>query len=146
MTAKNIPDNDQIARYVPWGKLRKDEDDNVIGIEYSAFQLREGEGGLSCTWMDYFNDEKGENIRHVVAANKRCLKVGPKSAFAIGVVGEIKSVCRSHNKKVRIIHDPVDGNQAHCEVRRLPADDKELLGALADTAWSEFVRTADVGE
>ena len=33
-------------RCVPWGRLRKDADDNVIGIEAAAFRLRPDEAFL----------------------------------------------------------------------------------------------------
>jgi hypothetical protein len=28
----NLPDEDHVMRYVPWKKLRRDEDDNVLGF------------------------------------------------------------------------------------------------------------------
>jgi hypothetical protein len=27
---KNLPDEDEVIRYVPWTRLRKDEDENVL--------------------------------------------------------------------------------------------------------------------
>lgn len=60
MRGERIPDSDHIARHVPWSKLRKDEDDNVLGVLGEAFRRREGEGALSVNWVEYFEGEPGQ--------------------------------------------------------------------------------------
>jgi hypothetical protein len=49
-----LPPEDHVVRYVPWARLRKDEEDNVIGVLGAAFRLREGEEYLSATWAEFF--------------------------------------------------------------------------------------------
>lgn len=72
------------------------------------------------------------------------MTVGAKSAFAIGNVGRIKETCLAREARVRIVHEPEDDDPAHSAIRRLPRDDLTLLAALADEAFSEMVRNADV--
>jgi hypothetical protein len=45
---------------------------------------------------------------------------------------------------VRIVHEPKDNERAHSGIRRLPRDDMILLAALAEDAFAEMVRDADV--
>ncbi|MGT2502529.1 hypothetical protein ACVOMS_20245 [Bradyrhizobium guangxiense] len=49
-----LPETDHCVRYVPWARLRKDEEDNVIGILGAAFRLRDEEDYLSATWAEFF--------------------------------------------------------------------------------------------
>jgi hypothetical protein len=43
-----------MVRYVPWSRLRKVEDDNVLGVLGGAFKLRTNEDYLSATWAEFF--------------------------------------------------------------------------------------------
>jgi hypothetical protein len=60
---KNLPDEDHVIRYVPWGRLRKDEDDNVLGFLPQAFQLRPEEDYLSVNWVEYHDGDRESQIR-----------------------------------------------------------------------------------
>lgn len=70
--------------------------------------------------------------------------LGAKSLFAIGNVGKIKSTCLAAGSRVRITHEPREGNPAHSGIRRLPRGDLTLLAALADDAFTGMVRNADI--
>jgi hypothetical protein len=54
---KNLPDEDHVVRYVPWGRLRRDEDENVLGFLPQAFQLRQEEDYLSVNWLQYYDGD-----------------------------------------------------------------------------------------
>jgi hypothetical protein len=41
-------------------------------------------------------------------------------------------------KTLRVVHDPVEKNDAHAQVRRFTDEDLELLGHLADNVFSEI--------
>jgi hypothetical protein len=64
----NLPDEDHVMRYVSWARLRRDEDDNILGFLGAAFQLRPDEESLSVNWLEYFDGDRckntyvGENI------------------------------------------------------------------------------------
>jgi hypothetical protein len=139
----NLPDEDHVMRYVPWGKLRRDEDDNVLGFLPQAFQLRPDEEALSVNWIEYFSDPATRR-RDSVWAMRRAMGVGAKSAFAIGNVGRIKTTCLASGVKVRIVHEPKDNEPAHSAIRRVPRDDLNLLAALADEAFAEMMRNTDI--
>lgn len=143
-----LPDVDHCIRYVPWARLRKDEDDNVIGILGAAFRLREDENYLSATWAEFFpahshHDRVVASIRAIRASN---MDVRPKSGFAVGCVGEVKRTClndpRQH--KIRVVHEAEDDNPAHVALRGWPRDNDDLLNLLAEEVWCDRVLNASV--
>lgn len=140
----NLPDDDHVMRYVPWGKLRRDGDDNVLGFLGEAFKLRPDENSLSVNWLEYFEGDRDAKIQASVRTFRRTIKVGTKSAFGIGNVGKIKDVCRTRGASVRIVYEPIDDNQSHSGIRRLPRDDTILLDALAADAFAERIDNRDI--
>lgn len=142
----NLPDEDHVMRYVPWARLRRDEDDNVIGFLAEAFELRQNEQELSLNWLEYFDGTHEERSRASVEVFRNTRTVGKKSAFGIGNVGKIKEACSANGARVRIVYDPEDNNLAHSVIRRLPRDDLGLLEALAADCFIELVLNADVKE
>ncbi len=145
MTRQKLPPNDHVVRYVPWARLRKDDNDKVIGILGDAFKLREDEKALSATWLEYFPGERTEQVTGAVQAIRASsLKVGSKSGFAIGKVATVKAACASRRYKIRIVHEPDDDNKAHVAVRQVPRDDPVLLELLAEEAWAELHLNAQI--
>ena len=145
MKNKKLPHEHHVVRYIPFGKLRKDEDDNPIGILGAAFKLRDGELYLSTTWLEYFTGPRSDQITAAIQAVRASrLSVSAKSGFAIGRIGAIATTCAEHRHSIRIIHEPEDDNHAHAAVRRMPRNDDELLDILAAESWSELILNADV--
>jgi len=140
----NLPNEDHVMRYVPWTKLRRDEDENVIGFLPHAFELRQEEQFLSVNWLEYFSGDRDNRIRDSVKMFRKIRSVGKKSAFGIGNVGQIKEICSANGAQVRIVYEPEANNQAHSAIRRLPRDDLSLLEALAAEAFLELVPNVDV--
>ena len=140
----NLPDTDHVMRYVPWARLRKDENENVVGILPQAFELRPEEESLSVNWLEYFDGDRGNRIRNSVEMLRNTRNVGKKSAFGIGNVGKIKETCGANGVSVRIVYEPEANNLAHSAIRRLPRDDLVLLEALAADTFVELVRNVDV--
>lgn len=136
---KKIPLDNHVVRYVSWSKLRKTENDEVIGVLGEAFRMRDSENSLSTTWLEYFEGSHNEQIVAAVRAIRASkLEVRPKSGFAIGGVGAIQDECAARHYKVRIFHVPRCDNEAHATVRALPRDDMELLERLAAGAWADW--------
>jgi hypothetical protein len=141
----NLPDEHHVMRYVPWSKLRKDENENVIGFLPQAFELRDGELSLSLNWLEYFSGDRNQRIRESVNMFRATRdKVGAKSAYGIGNVRRVKEVCDSNGARVRIVYEPDAANPAHAGIRRLPRDDLSLLAALATQAFVELVRNTQI--
>ena len=127
-------------RYVPWSRLRKDENDNVIGILGKAFAPRDDEEGISSTWLEYFQGNQTTQIIDAVHKYRKCLDIRPKSGFAIGKVEDILSACNQDNtrKETRVVYLPNNCNKAHVEVKPMPSNDALLLELLATEAWSQL--------
>lgn len=145
MKNQKLPPDNHVVRYVPFSKLRRDENDNAIGVHGVAFKLRDGEQFLSTTWLEYFAGPKNEQITAAIRAIRASnLDVRPKSGFAIGRVDSIAATCAARNYSIRILHEPEDDNKAHAAVRRMPRDNDEFLELLAAESWSELFLNAKI--
>jgi hypothetical protein len=144
-----LPPEHHVVRYVPWSRLRKDEDDNVIGILGAAFRLRDDEEYLSATWAEYFPGERPECVAAAVKTIRRSsIKVTVRSGFAVGNVASIKDACLtdSGKHKIRIIHEVEEDNPAHTALRGWPRHNEPLLELLAQDVWCDVVLNKDVPE
>jgi len=151
VASNKIDEAQCLLRYVAPARLRRDEDNNVVGVLPEAFALRPAKGNqpaekyLSATWVGYFagirNDQIAQAVRAVRASN---LKVKTTSGFAAGTVKDITGGCESMNIKIRVLHEPEDDNKAHSAVRGWPMENEELLALMANELWSEVVLNADV--
>lgn len=139
----NLPDEHHVMRYVPWNRLRRDGEDNVLGFLPQAFQLRPDEESLSVNWVEFFRDPD-TRVRDSVWAMRKARQTGGKSAFAVANVGTIKEKCLVHGVKVRIVHEPKDNEPAHSGIRRLPQEDLTFLAMLAEEAFTEMVRNSEI--
>jgi hypothetical protein len=134
-----LPDEDHVMRYVSWARLRRDENENVIGFLGQAFELRPDEKDLSVNWLEYFDGNRDKQIRESVKLFRNIRKVGSKSAYGIGKVGQIKRICGASGTSIRIVYDPEDNNLSHSVIRHLPRDDSSLFEALATEVFTELV-------
>jgi hypothetical protein len=143
---RKIPDDNNVLRYVPWSRLRRDGNDKVIGILGEAFHLRElDKGRLSTTWLEYFGSNNDESLSQAVRAIRASsLVVSPKSGFAKGHISSIKIACLKYKSKIRIVRSPSKDNDAHASVVGLPEDNSELFELLASEAWSDLVLNKDI--
>jgi hypothetical protein len=130
-----LPLDHHVLRYVRKRLLRRDEDDNPIGVLPHAFQRRPGEGYLSVTWIQHFSSDYEAGFRSSVNAMRSQLTVKPADGFTCGQVGSITTICSGRNCRVRILHEPEESNSGHSAWRGLDDNDMELLGQLADDAF-----------
>lgn len=136
---QQLPDTDHVVRHVPWTRLRKDEDENVIGILPQALKLRDEEEALSVDWLECFDGIHEDRIRQAVVHFRSLRTIGPKSGFSIGNVGNIKRICNRQKSSIRIIYAPSKSNSAHSLIQRLPREDMAVLEALATEVFVDFV-------
>lgn len=140
MKGQNLPRKDHILRLVSPSRLRKDENNVVVGVLHTAFERKPDEVGLSVTWLEYFAGARAQQeVAAVHAIRASNITPGKNAAFAIGNVGAIVDTCTDRGLKVRIIHWPEHDNKAHAEVRQLPRDDIQLLERLAATVWATTI-------
>lgn len=146
MPSTYIPFEHHLMRYVPFSKLIRDDDDNVIGVLGEAFKLRPSEEYLSATWVQFHL--KGDLQRDIEAAVHTIraseLKPTPKSAFVTGKVEGIDAACRAKGRKIRFIHEREADNEAHAALRHWPNEMPELFDRLASVEWSSIVLNKDV--
>src|SRR6266436_2913290 len=109
MPTAYLPPEHHVVRYVPWARLRKTDEDEVVGVLGKAFKLRPEEDYLSATWLEYFRGSSREtnvasSVRTIRASN---IDVRPKSGFAIGNVGRVRDTCLADSRrhKIRTIHE-----------------------------------------
>lgn len=143
-----LPETDHCVRYVPWARLRKDEEDNVIGILGAAFRLRDEEDYLSATWAEFFPGATHQDrvIATVQAIRSSTIDVRPKSGFAVGCVSQIRQACLNDPKryKIRFIHEAEPDNPAHAALRGWPKDNDDLLNLIAEEVWCDAVLNVNV--
>lgn len=144
MPSKYLSEEDRIIRYVSWTKLRRDEDDNVLGPLPQAFTLRPNEEYLSTTWCEYFSGTEEEKLKCAVSAlQNSSLQVKTSARYCVGIVKEIADCLQSFGKTARFIHEPKINNQAYAAVRGW-SDDDEILDVLASEIWSDCFSKNDL--
>ncbi|QOF71838.1 hypothetical protein IG197_01735 [Aminobacter sp. SR38] len=149
MPERSIGDEDHLIRSVAWSKLLKTIDNDgceqVIGFLHTAFVMRDSEDTLSSTLQEYFTGTPQQQIEAAVRVMRNSkLKISPKSAFAIGKVGDIRGACSLKGHQVRILHEPELDNAAHASIRRYPRQEIELFELLASEAWCGLVLNKDI--
>jgi hypothetical protein len=127
----SLPEQDHIMRYVPRSRLRRDEDDNVLGILPQAFANRNGEEFLSVNWLEYFKQDKTSNLRGCVDAQRATLDVGRNCVYAVAVVDKVKLVCLKKQKPVRVVYQPTKNNLAHSALHVQHNEDLNVMSELA---------------
>jgi hypothetical protein len=135
MPTKYLPEADHVIRIVKPGLVMRDEANQVIGCFPQAFRLRDDERDLSVNWLEYFPGTKEERLRQV---RDHAEVVRPNTGFACINVGVIHETCADLSLKVRIIHEPTEGNPAHSAIHRYPRDHDELFSILANIAGRDL--------
>lgn len=141
---QKLPATDHVARYVPWKRLRRDEDDNILGVLPEAFQLRPGELGMSVNWLEHYPGDRQARLAAVIGNLRANLDIRPKSVFASANVGALEHCCKQNGSSVKIVYAPTNGIPSHALVRDMSHDDLGLLALLADEVFTEFVQNKDI--
>lgn len=147
--AEKISDAAHLMRFVPYKQQVRDaETDAFKGIVNTAFSIRpEDKGGLSLTWVEHYGPKSIATYEVAATAFRESLpskKLGAKSYFAIGNVGETRQVCKDHGKQVRLVPAPDGPNTGHIELHRFSDEDRSLLDALAIDVFCEHVAVASL--
>lgn len=135
---ENVDSAHHLVRYVGKNRLRRDEDGRVIGLLPQAFFLRDNEQYLSSSHLEYQYGSYHQQIVMTIECFRTQLKVHKRDAFAIGNAGRIRSTCIASSQRIRLLHEPKDGQPAYIAVRNY-RDDPELCELLATEGWAEFV-------
>jgi hypothetical protein len=142
----DIPDDDHVMRHVPYNRLLKDEDGNVLGLLAHAFETRENEKDLSVNWLEHFKQiDYYQNVVATVHIYRATRNIKKKCHFSVGKVANILSTCKKHSaSKVKVVHDRIDDNPSHSAIIRLPNNDLELMEALASEAFLDNIPNTQI--
>jgi hypothetical protein len=141
MAEKRLSNSDRIVRQVPFGRQIRGDDNEYLGVRYSAFQLRESESYLSVAWCEYF--DLSSNDQKLAAINQlRTARPDKKSTgYWVATIGEIESKLSPH--RIRALHESIEGFECHAALRRWP-EDEELLARLSEEAAAEFILSGQI--
>ena len=139
-----LPEEHHVMRHVPWTRLRRDADDNVIGILQQAFELREGETALSVNWIEHHAAAGIDPETASIETFRRTLDVRRRSAFGIGNVRKIADVTDEGGYSLRTTYSPTTNNQSHSSIKGRPLEDIIAREKLATRVFGRFIRNADV--
>ena len=134
---QQLPDQDHVVRHVPWKGLRKDENNNVIGVLGASLAPRLNEEGVSVSHLEFHIGNRVTQLENTAKLMRECRDIRKQCHFAIGKVGEIKRRSRDAQASIKIVCWPTLKNPAHAEIRNLPASDMELLETLAEEVFTE---------
>lgn len=119
-----------------------------MGPGPGAFALREDDaGGLSVTEVEYFGTLSPVTRRAAAVAHRESLaskSVGKQAIYAWAQVAKVKHAAAIYGKSVRVIHDPVDGNPGHAEIRHFTDEDLDLLEHFATDVFHEYETVAEM--
>ena len=136
-----------VARHVSRQKLIVDvETQEVVGIYFHAFELREGEEGLSVNHLEHYDGAQTDQLQQIKRDISNSRTVGGKSGFGVLGVGRVEAIGREYGRSLASYRKQLDGNPSHSEIRGLPSDGKpmELAQDLADEAFRVFFRASDL--
>lgn len=139
-----LPEDHHVMRHVPWSRLRRDADENVIGILPHAFELREGESALSVNWVEFHAEEGVDPEVASIQAFRRTLDIRNRSAFGIGNVKEIADVTDERGRSLRTTYSPNSSNQSHSSIKGRPLEDEIAREKLAVRVFERFIKNSDV--
>jgi hypothetical protein len=135
-------------RYIPSSKRFFAEDGTVLGPSPAGFVLRDDDrGGLSVTEIEHFGDMSAAARREAAVAHRESLpskKVGAAGIYAWAQIDAAKTAALAYNKKIRVVHDPVDGNPGHAEIRHFTDEDLDLLDHFATDVFVDYEVIADM--
>ena len=145
-SGSNLPNNNYILRHVKKSQLRRDGDNNVIGILGQALEMRGDEDTLSVCWLEYFNGNYNNQVFLTAIVKNTARNIKKNDAFAIANTDKIREL--STNKgynNLRIVFAPEkDYMPNHSELRKYPKEDSLFFELLAEEAFTDLVINSDL--
>lgn len=136
-----IPNDNHLIRHVSPGRLRKDEQMNVVGILPQAFKMGNTHSYLSANWLEFFPGGFKQQVISAVQEIRESVVVRDGSGFAIGKVEDIKTLCQTRKHRIYITLYPTQKSKSHVAIKSYPKEDDELFELLAaeEKAWGHWV-------
>jgi hypothetical protein len=135
-------------RFIPPSKRFVDAEGVRGGPSLAGFALREDDaGGLSVTEIEHFGPMSAATRAAAAFAyreSQSSKRISANGIFARSEIGRVITAAQDHGKSVRIVHDPVDGNPGHAQVRQFTDEDLDLLEHLAEKVFHEYELVCDM--
>ena len=129
-----------MVRYVPFGRMRRDDFENCLGPNPNAFEQRAVDDYLSVTWCEYFAGNMDAQLRCAVEAIRSSkINVKAMACFCVADAPDVLNAIRSAGHADRAVYLPEEDNPAHAGVYGIAPDDAQLLARLADEVWCAFL-------
>lgn len=141
MAPKKLSGEHRIVRQVPHSRQIRGDNNEYLGILYSAFTLRESEPYLSVAWCEYFDLSADEQVRAAISELRAARPDKKSTGYWVAEVKTIEQTLAPH--RIRALHEPKDGFGSHAALRRWP-EDQELLETLAQEAVADFLFSGDL--
>ena len=142
MATTSADDEHHLVRLVRPGQRALDGDGNVVGVLFSAFELREAAAGrpketyLSSSCLEV----AAVGRMPALSAIKKCMTTRgfklKNTLLTIGRVANIKETFGSH--RIRITCEPKSWNAAYSAVRKLPVEYRASAERLARETWADW--------
>lgn len=135
----DLPNDSRVVRFVAYGRMEKDENDNFLRPLPAAFAMRDDEQELSVTWCEYFAGTHDQTLRCAVEAIRSSRMVGNMACFCVASASETIATIQRLGGTGRAIYLPEDDNPAHAGITGIDPENGLLLQALANDVWSEYL-------
>lgn len=143
MPHKDLPEADHVVRFIKPSLILWDETTGEAkGCFPQAFRLRDGEAYLSVSWLEFFPGSRTESLQRIREHAEHGIRA--RHGFGVLNVGQMHQAAQSVSEKIRIIHEPTDGNPSHSSVRRYPNNNEEFFALLANLAARNLVLSRDI--
>lgn len=142
MVKLNLADDQNVVRFVKAADLRRDENGDVIGVNPSAFRLRETEKYLSASHLESADQDESRALKVLYNIFIAKFSKISKGAFTVGVAGGVKDAC-ARKAKIKIAKEPKKWNPHYTAVRQYP-DDLEVREKLAAERWANWRLLKDI--
>jgi hypothetical protein len=143
MAPKKLNGSHRIVRQVPYSRQIRGDNNEYLGVLYSAFTLRPSETYLSVAWCEYFDLPVDQQARAAISELRAARPDKKSTGYWISEISEIQNKLSPH--RIRALHEPIEGFESHAALRRWP-EDQELLETLAQDADADFLLSGDLFE
>jgi len=139
----DLPNNSRVVRYVPYARMEKDENDQLLRPYPNAFERRAVDEELSVTWCEFFAGAPNQQLRCAIEAIRNSkLDVKSRACFCVAETPRLLDTIQIAGGQGRAIYLPEDGNEAHAGITGIDPENALLLQCLADEVWCEFYTKA----
>lgn len=146
---REFTDEEHFVRSCSVQKQIRDADGNVLGVTWSAFELREkdNETYLSGSLLEHFPGTYADRLKDTLAAMRAIgLIISHKHVLAVCPAKKVRDCGLQQKTKLRVTHEQNKRKPAYSAIRRLPLDnsDRKLLELLASDAVADTVLVATI--